>query len=75
MFIAPILVPVIGPTVDEAAEGADAEGVLGAVEDGLAVEPVWANAEDVKVAAVASTKLRNLLFIGLVELLGTWSRE
>jgi hypothetical protein len=43
--------------------------------DGVAALPVWAKAEKVNVAAIASTKLRNLLFIGLVELLGTWFHE
>ena len=39
--------------------------------DGVAALPVWANAENVKLTATASTTLRNLLFIGLIELLGT----
>jgi hypothetical protein len=43
--------------------------------DGVAALPVWAKAENVNVAAIASTTLRNLLFIGLVELLGTWFHE
>ena len=56
------------------AEDPGADGVA-APEDGVAALPVWAKAENVKVAAIASTTLKNLLFIGLVELLGTWFRE
>jgi hypothetical protein len=66
-----------GPVGTGAVAGAvdAAGGVVAAGLDGVAALPVWANAEHVKVTAIASTKLRNLLFIGLVELLGTWFRE
>jgi hypothetical protein len=57
------------------AEAAGAEGVLAPAEDGVAALPVCAVAENVSVAAIASRTLRNLLFIGLIELLGTWFRE
>jgi hypothetical protein len=43
--------------------------------EGVAAVPVWANAENVKVAARARRILINLLFIGSIELLGTWFRE
>ncbi len=51
-----------------------AEGALGADEDGVAAL-VCASAENVKLATIARGMLRNLLFIGLIELLGTWFRE
>jgi len=51
--------------------GAVGAGVVAAPFDGVAALPVWANAENVKLTATASTTLRNLLFIGLIELLGT----
>jgi hypothetical protein len=62
-----------GPVGTAAVAGA--EGALGKPEDGVAALPVWAKAENVSVAAIASKTLRNLLFIGLIELLGTWFHE
>jgi hypothetical protein len=47
--------------------GEDADGVDG----GVAALPVCASAENVKLATIARGILRNLLFIGLIELLGT----
>jgi hypothetical protein len=72
------MVPTLpGPVGTGLVAGADdaAEGALGRPEDGVAALPVWANAENVSVAAVVSKTLRNLLFIGLIELLGTWFHE
>jgi len=65
----------VGPGVVVA--GAEEDGVEGAAaaEVGVAALPVWANAENVNVAAMARRTVINLLFIGLVELLGTWFRE
>jgi hypothetical protein len=71
------MVPTLpGPVGTGVVAGADpAEGALGTGEDGVAALPVWAKAENVSVAAIARKTLRNLLFIGLIELLGTWFRE
>jgi hypothetical protein len=52
-----------------------AAGVVAPGLDGVAALPVWANAENVKVAARARRILKSLLFIGSIELLGTWFRE
>jgi len=54
----------------DAAEGEEAAGL-----EGVAALPVWASAENVNVAATARRTRRNLLFIGSLELLGTWFRE
>ena len=68
MLMAPTLVPVMA-----VAAGAPVE--LAGVVAGVAALPVWANAEKVNVAAAARRIRKNLLFIGSVELLGTWFRE
>jgi hypothetical protein len=54
-----------------------AEGAAGVAAglDGVAALPVWANAENANVTAMARRTRRNLLVIGSVELLGTWFRE
>jgi hypothetical protein len=41
----------------------------------VAALPVCASAENVNIAAITRGILRNVLFIGLIELLGTWFRE
>jgi hypothetical protein len=41
----------------------------------VAALPVWANAENVNVTAMARRTRRKLLFIGSVVLLGTWVPE
>jgi hypothetical protein len=71
MLMAPTFVPVLGPVV---VVGAEESGLAG-VADGVAALPVWANAENVNVTAMARRTRKNLLFIGSVELLGTWFRE
>jgi hypothetical protein len=67
ILMVPTLVPVLGPVV---VAGDEAAGLTG-----VAALPVWANAENVKVTAMARRTRRNLLVIGSVELLGTWFRE
>jgi hypothetical protein len=56
----------VAGAVDAGLEAA-AEGVDG----GVAALPVCASAVNVKLATIARGILRNLLFIGLIELLGT----
>ena len=74
MLMVPTLPGPVGIGAVAAAEGA--EGKPAAGEDGVAALPVCANADNVRVAAaIASRTLRNLLFIGLIELLGTWFHE
>jgi len=68
--MAPTLVPVLGAVV-VAAVAAGLAGVAAGL-DGVAALPVWANAEIVKVTAMARRIRRSLLVIGSVELLGTW---
>jgi hypothetical protein len=70
----PTFVPVLGPVV---VAGAEPAGVVAAAAglDGVAALPVWANADNVTVTATVRITRRNLLFIGSVELLGTWFRE
>ena len=74
MLMVPTLVPVLGAPV---VAGAVAAGLAGmaADPDGVAALPVWANAENVNVTATARSTRRNLLVIGLVELLGTCFSE
>jgi hypothetical protein len=57
--------------------GAEGRGLAGVAPgfEGVAALPVWARAENVRVTAIARRTLRNLLFIGSIELLGTWFRE
>jgi hypothetical protein len=74
MLIVPTFPGPVGTGAVAGPEGA-AEGALGRPGDGVAALPVWAKAENVSVAAIASKTLRNLLFIGLIELLGTWFHE
>jgi hypothetical protein len=74
MLIVPTLPGPVGTGV-AGAEDDGAEGVLGRPEDGVAALPVWAVAENVSVTAIASRTLKTLLFIGLIELLGTWFRK
>lgn len=71
MLIVPTLPGPVGTGLVAGAEDEGAEGVLAPGEEGVAALPVWAAAENVSVAAIASRTLRNLLFIGLIELLGT----
>jgi hypothetical protein len=73
--MAPTFVPVMLGAVVVAAEPAG--GVAGVAPglDGVAALPVWAKAESVSVTAIARRIRTNLLFIGSIELLGTWFRE
>ena len=73
MLMVPTFVPVLGPVVVAGAVAAGEAGVAAGL-DGVAL-PVWANAENVNVTATARRTRTNLLFIGSVELLGTWFRE
>jgi hypothetical protein len=70
MLMVPTFVPVLGTEVAGAEVAAPGPEV-----DGVAALPVWASAENVNVAATARRIRTNLLFIGSVELLGTWFRE
>jgi len=67
--------PIVGAVVVVAGEvgGAEDEGAAGL--DGVAALPVWASAENVNVTAPARRVRKNLLFIGSIELLGTWFRN
>jgi hypothetical protein len=65
----------VGPVVVAGAEPAGVVAGAAAALDGVAALPVWASAENVKVTAIARSTRTNLLFIGSVELLGTWFRE
>jgi hypothetical protein len=67
MLMAPTLVPVI-------TMGAAAAGVA-AGPDGVAALLVWANAEIVRITAVARKSRKNLLVIGSLVLLGTCCRN
>ena len=71
----PTLVAPVGPVVVAGAEPAGVVAGAAAALDGVAALPVWASAENVKVTAIARRTRTNLLFIGSVELLGTWFRE
>jgi hypothetical protein len=70
----PTFVP---PLVAAGMPGAEGSGFAGVAAglDGVAALPVWARAENVKVTAIARRTRTNLLFIGSIELLGTWFRE
>ena len=65
----PVTVGVAGDAEDAGVEAA------GGADDGVAALPVCASAENVNIAAITRGILRNVLFIGLIELLGTWFRE
>ncbi|HEY6764510.1 MAG TPA: hypothetical protein VI386_07040 [Candidatus Sulfotelmatobacter sp.] len=70
MLIVPTRVPV--PPVAAGRAGA---GFAAAELGGVAALLVWANAEMVNNTAAVRESRKNLLFIGSVELLGTWFRE
>jgi hypothetical protein len=70
MLMVPTFVTPLGAGAGVVGVDDDAPGL-----DGVAALPVWASAENVNVAATARRTRRNLLFIGLLELLGTWFRE
>ena len=74
MLMVPTFVPVAFVVV---VAGAEVAGVADAAPApvGVAALPVWASAENVNVAAAARSIRTNLLFIGSVELLGTWFRN
>lgn len=70
MLIVPTFVPVLVPVGAAPAAGLAAAGL-----DGVAALLVWANAEIVKITAVARKSRKNLLVIGSVVLLGTCCRN
>jgi hypothetical protein len=71
MLMVPTLVP------EPVGTGAEAAGVAAAGDGSGEVVAllVWASAEIAKKTATARESRKNLLVIGLLELLGTWFRE